>query len=369
MPTDMTNLNAIAVNAKQAGDRLDIFLSKELQISRSRAQKMIERELITVNGKLPKKAGDRVAVDDEVTVSSRAESRRDEAEGSLNHGERDSSTPRPGRVGRNDNVTVIIETSHYIVVDKPSGMLTHPTEAGEKDTLANFLVEKYPEIKNVGDRKDGATSSHPPPPSPSYGGHSTPLIGGNKHAAPHVRPGIVHRLDREASGLLVVARTQEMFEHLKKQFKDRTVEKEYLALVHGKVPVDWGELTFPITRSRGNERMAALPLTKKGVEHEEGKKALTEFTVEKHFVNFTLARVKLHTGRMHQIRVHFFAYGHSLVGDPLYYTKKQKRAWDNKLGRLFLHSARLGFTDLDGERKVFESTLPKELEEFLKELR
>ena len=101
----------------------------------------------------------------------------------------------------------------------------------------------------------------------------------------------------------------------------------------------------------------------------EGKEAKTEFLVEKNFVNFSLLRVKIHTGRMHQIRAHLLAYNHPLVGDPLYFQKKQKRTWDEKLGRLFLHSAKLGFTDLEGNKQEFESPLPKKLEEFLKLLK
>ena len=110
--------------------------------------------------------------------------------------------------------------------------------------------------------------------------------------------------------------------------------------------------------------MAAVPAGTEG-----SKEARTEFVVEKEFVNFTLLRIKIYTGRMHQIRVHFLAYNHPLVGDPLYFQKKQKRTWDEKLGRLFLHSAKLGFADLAGEKQVFESPLPKELKSFLKELK
>ena len=124
-------------------------------------------------------------------------------------------------------------------------------------------------------------------------------------------------------------------------------------------------ISFPISRSETADRMAAIPAG----EASRGKEAKTEFLVEKKFINFTLLRVKIHTGRMHQIRVHLLAYNHPLAGDPLYFQKKQKRTWDEKLGRLFLHSTKLGFTDLEGQKQVFESPLPKELEDFLKLLK
>jgi len=143
---------------------------------------------------------------------------------------------------------------------------------------------------------------------------------------------------------MVVAKTQKMFEHLKKQFKKRTINKEYCVLAHGRIARDWGEINFPIARARN--RMAAIPESQ---DHSEAKEAKTEFVVEKRFVNFTLLRVKIHTGRMHQIRAHLLAYNSPLVGDPIYFQKKQKRMWDEKLGRLFLHSIKLEFDDLVDE--------------------
>lgn len=229
---------------------------------------------------------------------------------------------------------IIAATADYLVVEKPAGLLTHETQAHEKNTLAGYLAKKYPALKKVGDD-------------------------------PAVRPGIVHRLDKEASGLLVVARTAAMFDHLKKQFKNRAIEKEYLALCHGRVAKDEGEINFPIARSDRSDRMAAIPSTKYGADTEDGKEARTEFLVERRFVNFTLLRVIIHTGRMHQIRVHLLAYNHPLVGDPLYFQKKRPQRWDEKLGRLFLHSAKLSFTDLSGERKTFASALPEPLQKFL----
>lgn len=315
----MTSQNKIKVPKNGAEQRLDIFLSKKLKISRSQVQKMIAAEQIFINNKLPKKPGDNLNAEAVIEIK------------------KAKITPAVAEKKKASQVKfevkIIAETPDYVVVEKPVGMLAHPTMAGEKNTLANFIVKKYPAIKKVGDDP--------------------------------MRPGIVHRLDKEASGLMVIARTQKMFNHLKEQFKNRTVTKEYIALAHGKMPRDWDEINFPISRSETADRMAAIP---EG-EASRGKEAKTEFLVQKNFTNFSLLRVKIHTGRMHQIRVHLLAYNHPLVGDPLYFQKKQKRVWDDKLGRLFLHSTKLGFVDLAGETQEFESPLPKELDEFLKLLK
>ncbi len=293
---------------------------------------MIGLEQVLVNKKLPKKTGDNLNAGSVITVIPTPKEESLSVLGKIPR--------RFGSLGMTP--TIIAETPDYIVVDKPTGMLTHPTMAGEKNTLTNFITKKYPEVKKVGD------------PSTTKGTGQVNL-----------RPGIVHRLDREVSGLMVIARTQKMFNHLKEQFKNRTIEKEYLALAHEPMARNWDEINFPISRSETSDRMAAIPTG----EASRGKEAKSEFTVEKNFINFSLIRVKTHTGRMHQIRVHLLAYNHPLVGDPLYWQKKQKRTWDEKLGRLFLHSTNLGFVDLAGETQGFESPLPQELSDFLKLLK
>ncbi|MEK7625662.1 MAG: RluA family pseudouridine synthase [Patescibacteria group bacterium] len=324
--------NKFLITDEGHNKRLDIFLVEKLEISRSQAQKLIAENLVLVNDKAPMKAGVQLKKGHTVVVASQSlpnlstaverkrspRLHRGEGEGEV------SLTPK-----------IISKTPDYLVIEKPTGMLTHPTMAGEAVSVATWAAKKYPGLKRVGDD-------------------------------PKVRPGIVHRLDKEASGLLVVARTQKMFDHLKEQFKNRTIEKEYLALVHDRVAKDWDILNFPIARSETSDRMAARPLNEGTTEGQ--KEAKTEFLVEKRFVNFTLLRITLHTGRMHQIRVHLLAYNHPLVGDPLYIQKKRKRAWDDKLGRLFLHSTKLSFTDLKGFKQTFESPLPPELQSFLTKL-
>lgn len=300
--------------------RLDIFLSAKLKISRSQIKKFVDNDQITVNGQTATKTGELIRATDKVVVNKPVATKK--------------LTVKAEKIKRERfKINIIKETPDYLVVEKPYGLLTHSTEKNEADSLASMLAKKYPALKKVGDDPK--------------------------------RPGIVHRLDKEASGLLVVARTQPMFEHLKNQFKNRIVEKEYLVLAHGKTSKDFDKINFPLERGRNLERMSALPATEYGRVNTLGKEALTEFDVAKRFINFTLLKVKIHTGRMHQIRAHMLAYNHPVVGDPLYFQKKRKNRWDKVCGRLFLHCIRLAFTDLKGERQEFASTLPQPLADFL----
>lgn len=233
-----------------------------------------------------------------------------------------------------DNYDKIAETEDYLVVNKPAGLLTHGAEHIPEESLADRLLRDYPGLDKVGEDPD--------------------------------RPGIVHRLDKQASGLLVVPKKFEFFESLKKQFQNRTVEKEYTALVHGQVSKDEDTINFPIKRSKKGNKMASLPATFKGGKTKDGRRAVTEFFVIKRFINFTLLKVKIKTGRTHQIRVHLSAYGHPVVGDELYGTKKTKTK-DKKLdpGRIFLVADKLSFVDQDGQKQTFSVGLPKELKALL----
>ena len=230
---------------------------------------------------------------------------------------------------------LIFKNKEFIVINKPAGLLTHGApHIGEK-TLAEALLEDYPELINVGEDP--------------------------------VRPGIMHRLDRLASGLLVIARTPGSFNNLKNQFKNRTIKKYYKALVYGKIEKEADEINFPIKRSTKGHKMAALPETVRGEKNIAGRQAITKFLIIKKFINYTYLEVKIKTGRTHQIRVHMCAYGHPIVGDDLYSTKKTRLK--NKkinLGRLFLHAYSLEFIDLKSKRRKFEVELPEELANFLK---
>lgn len=328
MPTNMIPIPKIIVSAEQTNTRLDIFLSEELKMTRSQAHKLIENGLVLVNDKLPKKAGDRVKTNDEIFVKKPVVSAFD-------------VDKQKKKENLKFKIDVVVETDDYVVINKPAGLLVHPTEANEPHTLTDWLKEKYPEIINVGDSQD--------------------------------RPGIVHRLDKEASGLLVVARTQKMFKHLKKQFQAREMEKEYLVLVYGQVEADHDVVDFEIDRGKDG-RMVSRPKTdrlklKNVKKFQPGKEAMSEFWIEKKMARFTLLRVKIHTGRTHQIRVHMLAYNHPVVGDEIYYNKNLFKKGDKHLMRLFLHSTKLCFVDLKKTRQCFEVELPKELTDYLKKLK
>lgn len=233
------------------------------------------------------------------------------------------------------NPDLVAVTDEFVVVNKPSGMLTHPAPAmhyaHDAVALTDYLVAQFPEMAHVGDE-------------------------------PKERPGLVHRLDREASGLIVAARTKKSFENLKRQFQERTIEKEYLALVYGRVTRDYGEINFSIGRG-ADGRMAA-----RSAEDENSREAHTEFFVERRFTNATLLRVRIHSGRTHQIRVHLFALQHPVVGDTLYRPKKIAKSFPQP-SRLFLHAAHLSFLDMIGGRHTFDAPLPPELQQYVQRLR
>jgi len=248
---------------------------------------------------------------------------------------------------------IIFENEDYLIINKPAGLAVHGGGNIKDSTLADLLIERYPSIKTVGDDP--------------------------------IRPGLVHRLDKEVSGLMVVAKNNETFLNLKKQFKDRDINKEYTALVHGKMLNNFGTINFPIKRSSEGYKMAAMPLNTANLlsrrqpkERDQGnldgffkaREAITEYTVLKNFVNYTLLQVKIKTGRTHQIRVHLFAIGHPLVGDNLYFNKKSK-AQNKKLnfGRIFLFANKLSFKDKNGETKDFSLDMPASLDDFLKTLK
>lgn len=226
-------------------------------------------------------------------------------------------------------LNIIADTPDYIVIDKPEGLVVHPAPGIQEPTLADGLLAMYPNIKEVGDDP--------------------------------IRPGIIHRLDRDVSGLIVVAKTKPAFTYFKTQFKDRTIHKEYIALVVGEVAMPSGRIDFPLARSASKHgKIAARP---KG---EEGDEAITEFTVTKIYPHLTLLNISILTGRTHQIRAHLAAFGYPIVGDKIY--KPTKSRLSKKIDRLFLHASVLEFNDLQGKRQKYISNLPKKLSDYLKTL-
>ncbi len=249
----------------------------------------------------------------------------------------------------NKEIKIIFEDKNYLVIDKPAGLAVHPGGNIKEATLKDWILEHYPEIKGVGENED--------------------------------RPGIMHRLDMDVSGLMAIAKNQKSYSHLKQQFQERKVEKGYLALVHGKVIKDNDIIDFPIKRSKDGYKMAALPknvdnlLTRRTPKNRDqgnlsglfkAKEAITEFNVLQRFVNYSLLDLKITTGRTHQIRVHLYAYGHPLAGDPLYFTKKTKIKNEKlALGRVFLYAKYLSFQSLDNKAFKFFLDIPQDLKDKL----
>lgn len=223
--------------------------------------------------------------------------------------------------------SVVFEDPAYLIIEKPTGVLVHPTTAKSRAAvLTAGLTARYPEIAQVGE------------------------VG---------RPGIVHRLDRDVSGLMVIPRTPQSYDYFQELFSTRQIQKKYVALVHGTVREESGEITLKIARSVRRKRMAARP------ESQEGKDAVTRFHVRERFPQATLLDVEILTGRTHQIRAHLFAKGHPIVGDTLYPAVKQGRF---HLPRPFLHAAQLSFVDPAGVERTFTSALPPDLAGLVKEM-
>ncbi|MDP2685300.1 MAG: RluA family pseudouridine synthase [bacterium] len=314
-------MSNFTIDKSDANKRLDKFLNEKIEfITRSQIQKLIKNEGVLVNGEKTS-VHHFLKVGDEVRLVPPKEAKVKDNKVVI---DKKTSAPK-------FKFKVIKKTKDYLVIEKPAGLLVHEAPGYDETTLVNLVTKKYPDIKKVGD---------------------DPL-----------RPGIVHRLDREVSGLMVIARTLDMFEHLKQQFKKHETKKEYIALVYGTPQKDEGVIKFNIDRSETKDyKMAAVP------EHEDrGRKAVTDFELIEKIGKYSLMKLTPHTGRTHQIRVHLNAYGLPIVGDLVYRPKKLKVKI--KMQRIFLHAQLLGFNDLAGQWQEYESKLPKELTKITKNLK
>lgn len=241
--------------------------------------------------------------------------------------------------GKSPNPEILYEDENFIAINKPAGLLVHKVssikhQASSERTLVDWLLERHPEIRNVGD--------------------SVKLPDGSYGARDPLRPGLVHRLDRDTSGVLLVPKTQEYFEYLKRLFQEHRMEKKYAALVRGIPKNSAGRIEAPIGLIHGS--------TKRSVRSAKMRKeALTEYRVKRVFEgrdgdSYALLDVCPRTGRTHQIRVHLASIGHPVVGDPLYGGKKRP-AW---AARLMLHATSIEFSSASGRRIRVESPLPEE---------
>ncbi|MCH7882906.1 RluA family pseudouridine synthase [Patescibacteria group bacterium] len=230
---------------------------------------------------------------------------------------------------------IIYEDEDIVVVNKPPGVVVHPDAHHKSGSLIQELIEKYPELKNVGEDP--------------------------------VRPGIVHRLDKDTSGLLLITRNQNSFRYFKEVFQKRRIKKNYLVLVIGRVKNDKGKIDFPIGRSRKS------PLRRVSGKGLRGKtrEAVTEYHVLERFKDYTLVEAVPVTGRTHQIRSHFAAIGHPVVCDRIYSGKRFRQPADcpAELARQFLHAWKLEFITLSGAKLGLEADPPEDLERVLEFLR
>lgn len=314
--------------------RFDKFLTEKLGQTRSQVQKQIKSDTFLINGKKPSvhqflNTGDVVEIKNQ---KSKIQSITDTIKKTV------SKTIAKTNPEKTPNI--LIKEKDYLVIEKPAGLLVHSThETHTELTLVDWLIKKFPGIKKVGDPVSLLKEEN------------------------IFRPGILHRLDRDVSGLMIVARTQKGFDYFKKEFKLKNVKKEYIALASGVISKDEDKLIFPIARSRDG-KLVALP-----VNSEKGKSAATEFDVLQRFHNHTLIKLNLLTGRTNQIRIHLSAYNHPLVGDKVYASNKFQRIEKIKLKRVFLHAQRLEFTDPSGNEVKIESSLPEELDNIIKNLK
>ncbi len=234
---------------------------------------------------------------------------------------------------KNINPEIIHQDKDIIVINKPAGLKVHPSFAKETDTLINGILSKFSEIENVSDSSSGSM----------------------------LRPGIVHRLDQDTSGIIVVARNQKSFDELKKLFQTRKIIKKYLALVIGKIQNKKGTIKKPIAKSSSYKKQTiASRKTKTKI-----RKAVTEYEVIQEFADFSLVEASPKTGRTHQIRIHLFSLGNPVAGDKKYRLKKiTKLALP---ARQLLHAQKIAF-ELFSKKYSFETKLPEDFQKFLKTL-
>lgn len=311
-----TETLTLRVAPEDAGARLDAYLAAHItDWSRTRIQRLIEDDEVLIGGRTSKpsyklRAGD--VIEAELTPP-----------------------PTVSFAPEDIAVEIVYEDDDLVVVNKPAGLVVHPAAGVQSGTLANALAYHFQKLSN----RAGVS-----------------------------RPGIVHRLDRDTSGLMVVAKNETAHENLTNQFRAREVFKSYVALAHGRITEDGGRIEQPIARDpRHRTRMAV---------RQGGRTALSLFRVRYRYERFTLLDVEIRTGRTHQIRVHLAWLKHPVVGDEIYNGGRDKtvpdarlRARIKALGRQFLHAEQIGFRHPRTNQELcFNAPLPQELTEFLESL-
>lgn len=302
---ETNNTEKIEVNENDVGKRIDAYLAENTEYSRTNIQRLIENEKILVNEKKTK-VSYKVQEKDEITIK--------------------IEKPKEISLEAQDiPVDVLYEDDNIIVLNKPKGMVVHPANGNPDGTLVNAVMAIC---------KDSLSG-----------------IGGE------VRPGIVHRLDKDTSGVIVVAKNDKAHINLSEQIKNHEVEKTYIALVKGFVKENEATINMPIGRSIKDRKKMAV--------NKNGKNAVTHFKIIKRFKNYTLLEVKIETGRTHQIRVHLSEIGYPIVGDAVY--SNGKNEW--KIEGQCLHAKSLKFKHpITGKEMFIEAPLPKYFEDVISEL-
>jgi 23S rRNA pseudouridine1911/1915/1917 synthase len=305
LKNDLDRKEMFVIGDEESGKRLDLFLVSVLdQVSRSSILKMIKGNRVLVNGREPKKPGYILLIKDEIHVLFEVM-------------EEPVQPLRPAPM----DLEILFEDNHLLAVNKPAGLTVHPGKGNETGTLVNGILAM---------------------------GYDLPTIGGID------RPGIVHRLDKDTSGVMILSKSVDAHINLSKQFHDRKVTKTYFAVLRGRLTPVRGTIEAPISRNPSHrQRMAIVS---------NGKDAVTEYEVLGHIDNFTFAKIHPLTGRSHQIRVHFSSVGHPVVGDIIY-----GRGHNDGFNRLFLHSKSVSIDHPIFEEKLdISSDFPDEFTEFLK---
>ncbi len=290
----------VIIKVKSDNERLDKYLSSNTEYSRALIQDMIEHDNILVNKKL-EKASYKVKIDDEIEI-------------------KDGYVKELNIEPKKMDIDIVYEDDDIIVVNKASGVVVHPGSGNYTDTLVNGLMYYQKSLSN---------------------------INGDE------RPGIVHRIDKDTSGLLLIAKNNKTHEILGDYFKNKKVKREYLALLCGEFPHNSATIDAPIGRDEKDRKKMA-------VTDKNSKEAITDMKVVKRFKGYTLVSCILKTGRTHQIRVHMAYIGYPIYNDPVYNTRKS-----NSFGQ-FLHSYKMDFVHpISGKEMHFECPLPKEFQDFL----
>jgi 23S rRNA pseudouridine1911/1915/1917 synthase len=299
------------LQVQDQGKRIDLWLAENLSdISRSRVQKLINEEQILVNGKICTnkktllKLGDEVIINIPVPTSSEL-------------------------IAEDIPLDILYEDEFLIIINKPANLVVHPAPGHSQGTLVNALLAHCPDLQSIGGVE---------------------------------RPGIVHRLDKDTTGAIVVAKTEPVLHHLQAQIKAKTAKREYLGFIYGCPREESGVINLPIGRHfRDRQKMAIVPVEK------GGKPAITHWQIQERFGNYSLLHFRLETGRTHQIRVHISQLGYPIIGDPLYSSSHSVRV--NLTGQA-LHAVCLTLTHpITGNIITAKAPLPQELEKLWRILR